>query len=81
MNAEALAEEINDDDIEEDQAERTIRLFSLTPAAGAFCQFFGVITAIIAICTWKNSGAPDAEPIIELRWVVHGYDCWLAISS
>lgn len=67
MNAEALAEDITDDDVDKDEAERTIRLFSLTPAVGAFCQFFGAIAAITAIRTWRNSGAPDAQPIVESR--------------
>lgn len=76
MNAEALAENTtDDDDVDKDQDVTTIRLFSLTPAVGAFCQFVGSIAAIMAIRTWRNSGAPDAEPIIELRWVVYRYDC------
>lgn len=69
MYAKALAEDITDDDIEEDRAERTIRLFALTPAVGALCQLVGAIVAITAVCAWKDSGAPDAAPIIELRLV------------
>ena len=76
--AEALAEDITDDDIEEDRAERTIRLFSLTPAVGAVCQLVGAIVALTAVCTWKDSGAPDAAPIIELRLVfaTFGENSW-----
>lgn len=70
MNTEALAEDIDDDDVDEDQAERTIRLFSLTPAAGAFCLFIGAIAVTMSVCTWENSGAPDAAPVVESRWVV-----------
>lgn len=67
MNADALAEDITDDDVDNDQDETTIRLFSITPAVGAFCQFVGAIAAIRAIRTWRNSGAPDADPILESR--------------
>lgn len=70
MNTEALAEDIDDDDVDEDQAERTIRLFSLTPAAGAFCLFIGAIAVTMSVCTWENSGAPDAAPVVESRWAV-----------
>lgn len=67
MNADALAEEMDNDDMEKGEAERTIKLFSLTPAVGAFCQFFGAIAATTAIYTWQNSGAPDAASVVELR--------------
>lgn len=76
MYAEALAEDVADDDIEEDRAERTIRLFSLTPAVGAVCQLLGAIVTITAVWTWKDSGAPDAAPIIELRLVGFCYFFW-----
>ena len=70
MYAETLAKDTTDDDTEEDQAERAIMFFSLTPAVGAFCQFFGAITASMAVCSWQDSGALDMETVIESRQAI-----------
>lgn len=70
MIAENLAKNVTDDDTEEDQAKRSILLFSLTPAVGALGQFVGAITASMAIYSWQHSGALDMETMIESRQAI-----------
>lgn len=70
MHAEALAEDMTDDDIEKDQAERTIKLSSLTPAVGAVCLLLGAIAAFKAARSWQNRGALDTATVIESRWAI-----------
>lgn len=71
MYAEALAEDITDDETDKNEAERTIKLFAITPGLGAAFQLFGAIAASKAAYSWQDSGAPDAVTVIELRWVIY----------
>ena len=58
---------IADDDISEDDAERSIRLLSAVPGFAAVCLLLGTVVTCAATRNWEKSGAADAVAVVECR--------------
>ena len=67
MCTETIVDYIADDDISEDDAERSIRLLSAVPGFAAVCLLLGTVVTCAATRNWEKSGAADAVAVVERR--------------
>ena len=72
MCTKTIVDSIADDDISEDDAERSLRLLSIVPGLAAVCLLLGTIVTCAATHNWEKSGAADAVAVVEYRL---GYRC------
>ena len=67
MCTKTIVDYIADDDISEDDAERSIRLLSAVPGFAAVCLLLGTVVTCAATRNWEKSGAADAVAVVECR--------------